>query len=321
MSRSLGESDAPSVLAVLLECAPHETLAPLLEHALVFMNAFTLLSASNVLLVVGMHAGGSRILWPAGDGAAAAAADALRTAVIRGARELTAPPPGAGAAHSQLAASLALALCRVQRCRRTDSRLQPRVLVIKTSEDDPAQHLQVMNSAFAAKKLGVLIDSVVLAEKDSLQLQQAAFLSGGLHLRADEQAERGLSHYLLSCCLPDQCARRILAPPARGQLETRALCALTKKAIETGWACSVCLSVFGEHKLAACPVCATRFTLQQVRKKKRPASGQASAAARPAPAAAAAPAARAAAAYTLPAPPATGAQEMAAWQREPPKGK
>jgi len=142
--------------------------------------------------------------------------------------------------------------------------VQPRMLIVHASSDSPSQHLATMNAIFAAQKLSVLIDVVLLNQReDSMQLQQAAHLTGGLYLRppVGSPMQRALAQYLLSCCLPDRYARQFVSAPQQGQLETRAICFLSKQALEVGFACSVCLAVFGDEKLPSCPVCATRFSL------------------------------------------------------------
>ena len=139
----------------------------------------------------------------------------------------------------------------------------------------------------------IIIDTVLLAcAEDSMLLQQAAHLTGGLYLRAEGPTQRALGQYLLTCCLPDKYERQYLAPPVQGEPESRALCFVTKQPVEMGYACSVCLTVFSHDGLAACPVCGTRYALAmppgagQARKRiKRPAAAAPGAAA---PAAAAA---------------------------------
>ena len=156
-------------------------------------------------------------------------------------------------------------------------------LVVQACADSASQHLPTMNCAFAAQKLGVLIDTLALCEAPSMLLQQAAALTGGLHLRPDDETLSALCQYLITCCLPDQYARQFLRPPAQGELETRALCFLTKRPLDIGHACSVCLAVFGDDKLLECPVCSSRFTGNLFvggapRKKVKKKAGQAAAA-------------------------------------------
>ena len=190
---------------------------------------------------------------------------------------------GDGPPASLISAALSAAVCRLQRVRREAPKVQARALVVQACADSAAQHLPTMNCAFAAQKLGVLIDTLALCEAPSMLLQQAAALTGGLHLRPDDETLAALCQYLITCCLPDQYARQFLRPPAQGELETRALCFLTKRPLDIGHACSVCLAVFGDDKLLECPVCASRFTGNLFvggapRKKVKKKAGQAAAA-------------------------------------------
>jgi hypothetical protein len=192
-----------------------------------------------------------------------------------------------------------------------------------------------MNSIFAAQKLGVLIDAVLLGSAShSMLLQQAAHLTGGLylHARSGTPAQRALAQYLLTSCLPDRYERQLLSAPPQGELETRARCFLTKQPLEVGFACSVCLAVFAHDKLPSCPVCATRFSfgppIGQLKKRPRKAAaggaasaGEAGAAAGAVTAGAASSAAEVAAATAAITLPPAPAGELAPWQVAPVQGR
>ena len=266
-----------SALCVIVDCSvgawasDHEAFATLLDQLLAFLNAFHLLSASNQLLLMATHPSEVLILWPPGGHAEAAetvtapvSPQALRTALLAAVKRLAEYPLPANASDSTgplLSAALATGLCRMQRARRVRATVEPRFLVIHASADAPAQHLASMNCVFAAVKLGILIDAVVLAPEDSMVLQQASHLTGGLYVRPDAPSRRALAQYLITCVLPDRYARQFVRAPEQGQPETRALCFLTQKPVEIGHACSVCLAVFSHDKLAICPVCSTRFAV------------------------------------------------------------
>jgi transcription initiation factor TFIIH subunit 3 len=136
-----------------------------------------------------------------------------------------------------------------------------------------------------------------LACWDSAYLQQAAHITGGAYLRPRRPA--ALLQYLLSAAAADTAARRALspphgaafgpAPPAAGGgaggggsaggaaaggddaagggagasgLDYRAACFCHKQPVDTGWVCSVCLSIFcrqGSKSLKACATCGTAF--------------------------------------------------------------
>lgn len=274
--RSVGSSDTPSVLAVVIDVNPvewaarsDEELPRLLEHLLTFANAFWMLSSANQLLVVGAHPVGARVLWPQEGRSAAGAAPPhlLRRALAHGIDELLAldPLPARGQAESSrslLSPALSLATLRIHRVRREQPLVQPRVLLVHASAEDPSEHLRLVDLGFANQKLDVLIDTILLEpQPPSLTLQQLSHLTGGIHLHATASDRAALSVYLISAVLPDQYSRRFLQPPPQGKLETRGLCTLTRKHVDIGWTCSVCLAVFSTHTLRACAVCGTRFPL------------------------------------------------------------
>lgn len=286
-SALMATEDDSSALAVLVDCGPSwrepAALGSALEQLLIFLNAYQLLSATNQLTVLASHSAAVDVLWPPPDAGAdvvMATSDAhgLRAAVTDGVARIMAtssaasgddPSDAAGTDEDAplLSAALTAALCRLHRATRAHPRVQPRILILHASADAPTQHLAMMNGVFAAQKLGVLIDAVLLnAAADSMVLQQSAFLTGGLYLRAprDAPVQRALVQYLITCCLPDRYARQFLSAPPQGQLETRALCFLSKQPLEIGFACSVCLAVFSHDKIASCPVCSTRFSLAQM---------------------------------------------------------
>ena len=184
-----------------------------------------------------------------------------------------------------------------------------------------------MNCVFAAQKLDILVDTVMLSASgsDSMVLQQASHLTGGFYLRPDAATVRALGQYLVTSVLPNRHMRQHLTPPKQKAPDPRALCFETQQPIEMGFACSVCLAVFSHDRLAMCPVCATRFSVTmpagQPRKKlKKAAAPPAGASAAPA---ASQPQQRRQATgggtSPLPPPPAgTGARAASGWQVEPP---
>eukprot|EP00967_Tisochrysis_lutea_P059670 scaffold76047_cov26-Tisochrysis_lutea.AAC.1 len=167
--RSVGSSDTPSVLAVVIDVNPvewaarsDEELPRLLEHLLTFANAFWMLSSANQLLVVGAHPVGARVLWPQEGRSAAGAAPPhlLRRALAHGIDELLAldPLPARGQAESSrslLSPALSLATLRIHRVRREQPLVQPRVLLVHASAEDPSEHLRLVDLGFANQKLDV----------------------------------------------------------------------------------------------------------------------------------------------------------------------
>lgn len=131
-----------------------------------------------------------------------------------------------------------------------------RVLVMSASGDSPTQYMNFMNVIFSAQKLGVLIDSCLL-ETDSGLLQQAADITGGTYRRVDENQFPALLQFLTWLFLPDASLRGTLSLPAMEKVDYRAACFCHRQLIDTGFVCSVCLSIF--CKLS--PICSTCNTV------------------------------------------------------------
>ena len=232
--RKRGMSDTSStVLGVVIDCGDgwangrRDELQSLIEQLLIFLNAYHLtgeqpaacacLSIRTRSSACGQHECGPRCSGETMQPTRLARVGRQRTTQPRSAstggtgsgRERSGG--GAGVAPPLLSAAFATALCRLERARRLRIKVEPRLLLIHASPDSPSQHLASMNCVFAAQKLGILIDTVSLARgDDSMVLQQAAHLTGGLHLRPDEPTLRGLSQYLITHCLPSRQARQFL---------------------------------------------------------------------------------------------------------------
>lgn len=196
-----------------------------------------------------------------------------------------------GGGSSMLANALSCALCHVNRFAPakdagSPSALKPRVLVVSCSPDDGAQYRAMMNSVFAAQRLGAPIDACCLGAADSAFLQQAAHISGGTYTlpfaarvtsppaggaaaagRKGAAVETGrLYQHLLSTFLADTETRKLLQQPRRPTLDLRPACFKTKRVVDIGFVCSVCLSIYhpqavgkAERRMAVCETCGTRF--------------------------------------------------------------
>lgn len=62
---------------------------------------------------------------------------------------------------------------------------RPRILVLSVTGDTSSQYVAMMNCVFAAQKSGVPISMLKLHGPDSVFMQQAAYLTGGIYLRVD----------------------------------------------------------------------------------------------------------------------------------------
>jgi len=130
---------------------------------------------------------------------------------------------------------------------------------LAVSADVSSQYVAMMNAIFSAQKLAVPVDSCVLAERDSLFLQQAAHLTNGVYYKPP--AVLGLLQHLLMTFLPDANSRRHLILPQSAHVDYRASCFCHHRLIELGRVCPVCLSIFCEDKKnwIRCDTCGTRF--------------------------------------------------------------
>lgn len=148
----------------------------------------------------------------------------------------------------------------------SESKDQARVLALIASPDAPEQYVPMMNCAFAAQQMKVRVDACVLRrDADSTYFQQTAYLTEGVYLRPekfDADHPEGLLQYLLTSFLPDALSRETLAMPKQQEIDFSASCFATRKRVQEGYTCSVCLSTFepavGKGAIS-CPICHARF--------------------------------------------------------------
>ncbi|KAH7134748.1 TFIIH subunit Tfb4/p34 [Dactylonectria estremocensis] len=182
------------------------------------------------------------------------------------------------ATTTQLSGALTLALCHINKaaqalCSPTasleDSRkanasdapptVHGRILVISVSDSEPSQYIPTMNAVFAAAHAQVVIDTLSLAG-DPTFLQQACFNTGGTFLAATQP--QGLLTYLMFGLMADSEAREALIAPTHDTVDFRAACFCHGRVVDTGFVCSICLSIFCELPPdAECLTCGTKLAL------------------------------------------------------------
>ncbi|EMR66883.1 putative rna polymerase ii transcription factor b subunit 4 protein [Eutypa lata UCREL1] len=124
--------------------------------------------------------------------------------------------------------------------------LHARILVISVSDSAPSQYIPTMNTVFAASHARIPIDTLAI-HKTPTFLQQAAYITGGTFLSAAATNHpRGLLSYLMFGFLADAQARLALVNPTQDTVDFRAACFCHRRVIDTGFVCSVCLSIFCE---------------------------------------------------------------------------
>lgn len=155
-----------------------------------------------------------------------------------------------------------------------------RVLTIVAGLDSPEHYVPMMNCMFSAQRIKVPIDSCVISPKDSTYLQQAAHLTDGVYMRverdSDNETEKSevsdtFLQTLQTVFLTDKQSRDFVAMPTPESVDFRASCMKTRKIIEDGYTCSVCLSTFGKETKGTpmCPVCSARYVVIPPRARRR----------------------------------------------------
>ncbi|PNY27343.1 RNA polymerase II transcription factor B subunit 4 [Tolypocladium capitatum] len=203
-------------------------------------------------------------------------------------------------ATTQLSGALTLALCHINKASQalgstaasladgaqTNSTAPPplkgRILVVSVSDSEPSQYIPTMNAVFAAAHAQVAIDTLALAGEPTF-LQQACFNTDGTFLAASNP--QGLLTYLMFGLVADTEARKLLITPTHDKVDFRAACFCHGKVVDTGFVCSICLSIFCElPENAECLTCGTKLALgnygskpavvpRKKRKKKRIVNG------------------------------------------------
>jgi len=214
-----------------------------------------LLAAATAAAEAAAAAGG-----PDNDPAGAAPEAPEAAAAAAAARSLDARTPTLGSC-------LALALCFAGRQRREGAaagrQLPARLCVFQASADVPAHYVGVVNAVYSALRMGVPVDSCAVGGLPSVFLQQAAYLTQGLHVAPDAAAAAAhfpnLLQFLVSLLLPSRRARETeLLLPLRRNVNLRAHCFCHQRHKSLAWLCYVCLSVWCRES-EQCATCGTRM--------------------------------------------------------------
>ncbi|KAK9916655.1 hypothetical protein WJX75_005410 [Coccomyxa subellipsoidea] len=249
------------------------SLTTLLQQLLVFFNTFLALNEANELVLIAACGDQSEVLYSSpslhresqGPKQAAKTGNASEE-VLKNLhallQEQAARPDGDSARPAVLAGALSRALCLIHKAQLSDggssrTRKQPRLLCLKGSPDATEQYISVMNAIFAAQRCEVVIDACMIGASDSVFLQQAAHLTNGIYLRPKHKG--ALLQYLLTLFCGDAFSRSFLQLPRPIGVDFRAACFCHRRAIDLGYVCSVCLSIFCEN-VTECSTCGTAFS-------------------------------------------------------------
>lgn len=160
--------------------------------------------------------------------------------------------------------------------------MKGRIVVISASDSEPSQYIPTMNAVFAAAHNQIAIDTMSLSGNSTF-LQQACFNTNGIFLEVSHP--KGLLSYLMFGLITDTEARNALITPTHDTVDFRAACFCHGKVVDTGFVCSICLSIFCEQPPdAICLTCGNKLLLgnygakpavipKKKKKKKRPVNG------------------------------------------------
>lgn len=165
--------------------------------------------------------------------------------------------------------------------------LHARILVVSVSDSSASQYIPTMNAVFAASHAGIPIDILSLHGAATF-LQQASYITRGTFLEATNP--QGLLTYLMfgfassidtrnsvmtTTTGAGQAGTRTavdgsatgleqLVSPSTANVDFRAACFCHRKVIDTGFVCSICLSIFCEvPEDAECFTCGNKLALGQ----------------------------------------------------------
>lgn len=173
---------------------------------------------------------------------------------------------GAFAGASLIAAGLSLAMCQLNRIRKTFPGHLGRVLIVDGSSkeaDLSHQSNALLGCAFAAQTAGVPVDCFALGRQPASILRQVVLLAGGKHhaippngreeLASDVLAPALLFHFLSSSAI-----RKDLNTATDPQSHA-VVCVCHGEPHQVAYVCSCCMSVFCSDDSAICSRCRTRF--------------------------------------------------------------
>ncbi|KAF9877814.1 transcription factor tfiih subunit [Colletotrichum karsti] len=139
------------------------------------------------------------------------------------------------------------------------SRLRARIFILSVSDSEPVQYISTMNAVFAAAHSQIPIDTLALSG-DATFLQQASYITDGTFMQAT--SPRGLLSYLMFAYSADAEARSSLIPPTHHTVDFRAACFCHGRVVDTGFVCSICLSIFCDvPENSECLTCGTKLAL------------------------------------------------------------
>jgi hypothetical protein len=142
---------------------------------------------------------------------------------------------------------------------------ETRIVVVTATRIFPHEFVSCMNCAFAAQKMGVVVDVVDYSQSSTPELLQLVHQTNGWYLALSPAGgqQGSFAHALLTHFVACASARRNLNPPSCPATDMRTICFCHQNnLISIGFVCSVCLSVFCE-KRNVCIACNSKVSLRK----------------------------------------------------------
>lgn len=275
-----GVEDSKSCLVLCIDLHSDGWLqysqAPLwdvLANLLVLANAHLALASGNGLAVIGYNGLGARLLYSTIDHRPTYPESVkLKGSMIRQFKHLD--ESVLAGIHQQLqdaakmqaskcttvSGPLSLALSYLNRQISSYHGLRGHILVVTAEPDNLGlKYINTMNSIFTAQKLQVPVDVANFGPSKSF-LQQAADFTGGSYLELGS-VDACLIAIFASSFLVDPAVRRSVNLATRPDVDFSTVCFTTKKVVEIGYVCSVCLCIMESIPSSQhCPVCNANYT-------------------------------------------------------------
>jgi transcription initiation factor TFIIH subunit 3 len=214
-------------------------------------------------------------------------------------------------AHNESLTGVSTANATPSTSNENPSRLQARILLLTASPstDLAHQYIPIMNAIFACQRLAIPIDILQFplpsqnsntspdsSSNSTVFLQQASDATSGIFIPFQypspsasstprtKLSSQSLLTYLLTSLLPSPLTRLHLVLPTRIDVDFRAACFCHRRIIDTGFVCSICLSIFcAPPEGGDCLTCGNKLTLSEkaggkpvvvARKKKKKKRGR-----------------------------------------------
>lgn len=146
----------------------------------------------------------------------------------------------------------------------TSTSIKSRILIVSANDgDDSINYIPLMNCIFTAQKLKVSIDVAKLGFKNSSYLQQASDATNGVYLHIEDP--QGIIQVLTTAFFIEPNLRPYVILPTNTQVNYKASCFITKRPVDVGFVCSVCLCIMSKiPEDEKCPACSSEFDKRSI---------------------------------------------------------